>query len=902
MTYASATTASKDALANLFAVIHICQTLIVKQRFEKNLPGIKRPRREPNRKMERKSFSRSVRVPGAAVVLCLVAVALGDARTLSEHYIPDSPASARSASPRPQVLEAAAFKHFVDGFNRNDNELYTQFVPNAMAWGFLKENVPLFDSPDKEINEIYYFRWWTYRKHVKATPSGFIITEFLPAVRWAGKYNSIDCAAGHHLHEGRWLADPQYLDDYSLFWFRKGGDPRRYSFWAADSLWARYLVTGDARLIRELLPDLIANYEGWEREHRDPNGLFWQEDDRDGMEVSIGGSGYRATINSYMYGDAVAIANIAKLAGKQDIAEQYLSKAAEIKKLVEEKLWDSRAQFFKVLPRGENAVLAEVREEHGYTPWYFNLPDADKAVAWDQLMDTNGFYAPFGPTTAERRQSKFKISYQGHECQWNGPSWPFATSVTLTGLANLLDSGTPCEITRADYFNLLKVYTKSQHRKLDDARLAPWIDENLNPITGDWIARTLLKERGAAIPERGKDYNHSTYCDLVISGLVGLRPRADDIVEVNPLAPVTWDYFCLDQVRYHKHWLTILWDKTGARYHKGQGLRVLADGGEIAASDGLTHVMGRLPPRQTEASAAAPSAPVAGWEKYSGNPIMGGKYGTCFDVSVLKDGEGYRMWVSWRPKQSIALVESKDGLRWSQPPRIVLGPRKERGWEDDINRPVIIKRGDVYHLWYTGQAHGHSWIGYATSLDGVSWKRMSQKPVLSADKPWEKEAVMCPDVIWDETAKVYRMWYSGGQQYEPDAIGYATSSDGINWTKNKDNPIFKSDPSSDWEKAKVTACQVVQQGGWHIMFYIGFRDVDHAQIGVARSKDGVTHWQRHPANPIIRPDPGQWDHDACYKPYAIFDGQKWLLWYNGRKGGLEQIGVAFHEGRDLDFP
>ena len=41
--------------------------------------------------------------------------------------------------------------------------------------------------------------------------------------------------------------------------------------------------------------------------------------------------------------------------------------------------------------------------------------------------------------------------------------------------------------------------------------------------------------------------------------------------------------------------------------------------------------------------------------------------------------------------------------------------------------------------------------------------------------------------------------------------------------------------------------------------------------------------------------------DAVYKPYAIFDGQKWLLWYNGRRGGVEQIGLATHEGEDLGF-
>ena len=130
---------------------------------------------------------------------------------------------------------------------------------------------------------------------------------------------------------------------------------------------------------------------------------------------------------------------------------------------------------------------------------------------------------------------------------------------------------------------------------------------------------------------------------------------------------------------------------------------------------------------------------------------------------------------------------------------------------------------------------------------------------------------MCPHVLWDEKAKQYRMWYSAGEQYEPNAIGYATSSDGVNWTKYKDNPIFAADPRNPWEQHKVTACQVIPAGDWHLMFYIGFRDENRAQIGLARSRDGITGWQRHPANPIIFPVAGAWDADACYKPFAIFD-------------------------------
>jgi beta-1,2-mannobiose phosphorylase / 1,2-beta-oligomannan phosphorylase len=179
---------------------------------------------------------------------------------------------------------------------------------------------------------------------------------------------------------------------------------------------------------------------------------------------------------------------------------------------------------------------------------------------------------------------------------------------------------------------------------------------------------------------------------------------------------------------------------------------------------------------------------------------------------------------------------------------------------------------------------------------------MSDKPVLVPEKPWEKVALMCPHVLWDEKAKLYRMWYSGGEQSEPNAIGFATSLDRLVWTKHEKNPVFTGDRSIPWEQDRVAGCQVEKRGGWYLMFYIGFRDIDHAQIDIARSRNGITAWQRHPANPIVRSGTGKWDDDACYKPYAVFDGRKWLLWYNGRHRAMEQIGVVIHEGEDLGFP
>ena len=293
-----------------------------------------------------------------------------------------------------------------------------------------------------------------------------------------------------------------------------------------------------------------------------------------------------------------------------------------------------------------------------------------------------------------------------------------------------------------------------------------------------------------------------------------------------------------------------------------------------------------------------------GWIKYTGNPVLGGNLGTIFDVSVLKlNDTTFKMYSSWRPKKSVALSESKDGLTWSEPV-ICLSYDDSSTWEKDINRPVVIQKGDSLYMWYTGQSikdgSEYSCIGFATSKNGKEWKKISKEPVLYPTETWEKVSVMCPHVIWDEQESVFKMWYSGGEQYEPDAIGYAISSDGQHWTRHSGNPIFSNNKKNTWEQAKVTACQVIKRENDYLMFYIGFTNIDYAQIGMAKSKDGINDWMRYDQNPIIKPGMG-WDSSAVYKPYAVQDKNRWLLYYNGRRNNHEQIGIAIHEENQLGF-
>jgi len=491
------------------------------------------------------------------------------------------------------ILHASDYKHYFSDFVRDEREMLGS-AP-SLPWDWFVANIPWLDIPDKEMERIYYFRWYSFQKHIVRGPNGYLISEFLDDVPWSGKRNMIDAAAGHHIREARWLRDPEIAEDYTRFWFGPEGEPRRYSFWAADSVYQLYLVTGDRQLAVSLLPALVKNYEGWEQSHQDPDGLFWQIDDRDGMEDSISGNGYRPTINSYMYGDAVAISRIAELAGQEKLADVYQAKAARLRELIDKRLWNPRDDFYETVARSDNDGWSDDRELIGYIPWYFNLPPAQHDTAWKFLFDPDGFWGQYGPTTAERRNPRFEYKVR-HECLWNGPSWPYATTQTLVALANVLDGPRQSVVNDDDYLRLLQAYAYSQHIQLPDGRVIPWIDEDIDADTGRWIARSILISLDQPPPNRGRYYNHSGFADLVITGLIGVRPSSGNSLVVHPLVPPgKWSYFALDGLPYHGHRLAIVYDRDGSRYHRGTGLLVFCDGKQIAHATELRPLSVSLP-------------------------------------------------------------------------------------------------------------------------------------------------------------------------------------------------------------------------------------------------------------------------------------------------------------------
>lgn len=494
----------------------------------------------------------------------------------------------------------AVIERYTDVYNRDDDELYVQDIPDRDAATWMESQIPFFECGDKLIEDIYYFRWWVFRKHIKTTPEGRIITEFLPNVPWSGPFNSINCAAGHHIAEAQWLKDgTDLVPEYLRFWMQGSGDEYSYSSWLVDAAYRYALIRGDQATVTGLLDDFLRFYHHVESTNMTRYGLFWSYDDRDAMEMSISGSGLRPTLNSYMYANASAISHIAHWASNETLRRDMEHEAASLRTRINEVLWDDATSFYKVIPQTNRddriASLSfrdiplhrNVREAIGYIPWMFGIPSKERVKAWNALTGVTAFAGRVGITTAEKNHPGYMRPNPQHECLWNGPSWPFATTQVLDAMIVAARDGR--QVT-ADMFQVqLRRYAASHFRQDPVKGRVHWLDENMDADTGEWRSRDILESWGwpdaKGGVERGKDYNHSAFCDLIIRGLCGVGVEPNGLIRIEPLIGASGpDYFRLDGVTVRGRTLNVRYDRDGSAFGGRSGLTV-TDGEETWHSD-----------------------------------------------------------------------------------------------------------------------------------------------------------------------------------------------------------------------------------------------------------------------------------------------------------------------------
>jgi predicted GH43/DUF377 family glycosyl hydrolase len=251
----------------------------------------------------------------------------------------------------------------------------------------------------------------------------------------------------------------------------------------------------------------------------------------------------------------------------------------------------------------------------------------------------------------------------------------------------------------------------------------------------------------------------------------------------------------------------------------------------------------------------------------------------------------FRMWYSGGQGLflgQIGYATSTDGIHWDKygnMPVMQEGP--PGSWDHHIvGWPTVVIVNDTCRMWYVGGSDEMvAQIGYATSTDGINWTKYENNPVVrvgTADS-WDSLWVYTPCVIYNESA--FHMWYTGAIGDYTDfnpwemGVGYATSTDGINWTKHASNPVFKKNTPGNWDDLHVGEPTVIFHNAMFHMWYQGLTLTSGLfPIGYATSADGIS-WQRSESNPVMTPLPG-WENPRNQDPHVILVDSTYHMWYS----------------------
>jgi len=242
------------------------------------------------------------------------------------------------------------------------------------------------------------------------------------------------------------------------------------------------------------------------------------------------------------------------------------------------------------------------------------------------------------------------------------------------------------------------------------------------------------------------------------------------------------------------------------------------------------------------------------WQKYEGNPLDF----TCEDTSwdtilhgfeIIKKDSMYWMWYIGVDKKSnlksVGFAWSEDGLNWTKHPEPVLWPGREDEWDGDgVDGPTVYFDGIRYRMWYNGvnkSDHKLQRIGYATSDDGILWKKHPANPVLDVGGPgaWDEFWIGAYSVNFN--GSFYEIWYDGWDKIT-NQTGSATSIDGVKWIKCPDNPVLQVGELGTWDTWVARIPAVVCHDSVYKMWYLG-HDEYRGSIGYATtSVDEAKAW------------------------------------------------------------
>jgi predicted GH43/DUF377 family glycosyl hydrolase len=283
------------------------------------------------------------------------------------------------------------------------------------------------------------------------------------------------------------------------------------------------------------------------------------------------------------------------------------------------------------------------------------------------------------------------------------------------------------------------------------------------------------------------------------------------------------------------------------------------------------------------------------WEKHEGNPVFSGPVGSwyrhLFQPNVLYNADSlrYEMWFGAgynydRPYQ-IGFATSIDGISWTVYPDPVLTPDPGKWDSFTVEWPFIIRENGIYKMWYAGGELLPTKTGFATSTDGINWDKHINPVFVPGTNFWETDVSAMPSVIRENNG--YSMWYTGGNTgFQKLSIGSARSSDGIAWERNINNPLLEPGPEV-WDGVWIYSARVLFIDTLYYMWYTGSNAMwGLSQIGLATSSNGTDEWVKYGKNPVLM------DSHKIECGSVIFKEDTLKMWYSANNGSLWQIGLA----------
>jgi hypothetical protein len=214
---------------------------------------------------------------------------------------------------------------------------------------------------------------------------------------------------------------------------------------------------------------------------------------------------------------------------------------------------------------------------------------------------------------------------------------------------------------------------------------------------------------------------------------------------------------------------------------------------------------------------------------------------------------------------------------------------------------MVLREDGAYKMWYRGRPDRA--IGYATSPDGIQWTKHPGNPVFTGGpSSWETYTAWCT-VTPGSTD--YTMWYTGyNVARDRGSIGRATSPDGIQWQRDTvHNPLLSPGPTGSWDDGVVCNPSVFAVGNTMFMLYEGRPASGNPpwQVGLARSTDGGMTWAKEAANPVLRRGTGgSWDADYVGLGSVLLIGDTCHVWYPGsRENTAVNLWKVGHATEDL---